>query len=262
MLTSYCWLQKLDKANRSNAIRACIEEVESQMLKDQKTTGLKALQGLIWHNAFTAGAIRAQIFPDVPHALQTFSASGIKTYIYSSGSRQAQSDCFGHAVVSSFFCFPFACLGGHTARVLSACSHAFRCIATPALGAQQHQLCNCLLLLITDINMSRETFPDQSVEQSPANIGTHSKKSFVLIRSSKHALEATAPHSTVMQLWRTPQPMLLMSTTSKFIRETCIPPLCPVASLFPEQSSRCSACYICSFASASQTRVSHAYQGT
>jgi methionine salvage enolase-phosphatase E1 len=92
-------LQKLDKSNRSNAIHACVKEVESQMAKDQKTTGLKALQGLIWHDAYSSGAIQAEIFPDVPHALESFSASGIKTYIYSSGSRQAQADFFGHAVV-------------------------------------------------------------------------------------------------------------------------------------------------------------------
>ena len=69
---------------------------------DRKHAGLKALQGLIWHEAFTSGAIKGELFRDVPDALQEYRDAGIKTYIYSSGSRKAQADLFGHTTVRSW----------------------------------------------------------------------------------------------------------------------------------------------------------------
>jgi len=55
-----------------------------------------ARQGQIWHAGFGAGELRAELFRDVPDALVRWRAEGLKTYIYSSGSRQAQADLFGH----------------------------------------------------------------------------------------------------------------------------------------------------------------------
>lgn len=69
------------------------------MAADRKTTGLKALQGLIWHEAYESGAIKGELFRDVPDALQEYRNAGIKTFIYSSGSRKAQADLFGHTTV-------------------------------------------------------------------------------------------------------------------------------------------------------------------
>src|SRR5262249_11885123 len=43
--------------------------VEWLMDRDRKSTGLKLLQGLIWEEGYGAGALTADLFPDVPPAL-------------------------------------------------------------------------------------------------------------------------------------------------------------------------------------------------
>jgi hypothetical protein len=54
------------------------------------------VQGHIWHAGFVNGSIKAELFRDVPDALVQWRSAGLKTYIYSSGSREAQRDLFGH----------------------------------------------------------------------------------------------------------------------------------------------------------------------
>jgi methylthioribulose 1-phosphate dehydratase/enolase-phosphatase E1 len=44
--------------------------------------------------------MRAELYRDVPDALVEWRSSGIKTYIYSSGSREAQRLFFGYCTVS------------------------------------------------------------------------------------------------------------------------------------------------------------------
>ena len=46
-------------------------------------------QGHIWAGGFANGDLRAQLYPDVADALTVWRGLGIKTYIYSSGSRCA-----------------------------------------------------------------------------------------------------------------------------------------------------------------------------
>jgi hypothetical protein len=60
---------------------------------------LKQLQGHIWRAGFTRGALTAELFRDVPDALQAWRQQGLKTYIYSSGSREAQRLFFGYCQV-------------------------------------------------------------------------------------------------------------------------------------------------------------------
>lgn len=50
----------------------------------------------MWHDGFARGDLKCDLYRDVPDALVEWRALGIKTYIYSSGSRQAQRDLFGH----------------------------------------------------------------------------------------------------------------------------------------------------------------------
>ena len=91
--------QVIPSDDRAAQISACVVNVEAQMAADQKTTALKQLQGLIWTGGYHSGDIRAQLFSDVPDVLQHLRDNGIKTYIYSSGSRRAQRDLFGHTQV-------------------------------------------------------------------------------------------------------------------------------------------------------------------
>lgn len=72
------------------------DEVRRLMSADVKATGLKALQGLIWHEGFHSGELRAHVYPDVLPAICSWRSSGIDVRIYSSGSIAAQKLFFGH----------------------------------------------------------------------------------------------------------------------------------------------------------------------
>lgn len=53
------------------------------------------------------GAIKAELFRDVPDSLVRWRSAGIKTYIYSSGSRDAQKNLFGHTTAGDMR--PYLC---------------------------------------------------------------------------------------------------------------------------------------------------------
>lgn len=71
-------------------------EVRRLMADDAKATGLKALQGLIWHEGFESGDLVAHSYPDVIPAIRRWREAGIDVRIYSSGSIAAQKLFFGH----------------------------------------------------------------------------------------------------------------------------------------------------------------------
>lgn len=66
------------------------------MDNDAKLTPLKALQGLIWSEGYAAGALRGELYADVAPCLRAWHAAGVRLYVYSSGSEQAQRLLFGH----------------------------------------------------------------------------------------------------------------------------------------------------------------------
>lgn len=53
----------------------------------------------MWRQGFRSRALVAQLFRDVPDALAEWRNAGIKCYIYSSGSREAQRQFFAHTQV-------------------------------------------------------------------------------------------------------------------------------------------------------------------
>jgi enolase-phosphatase E1 len=63
---------------------------------DRKSTGLKALQGLIWEDGYRTGELKGDIYPDVADALRAWKEAGIRARIFSSGSVLAQKLLFGH----------------------------------------------------------------------------------------------------------------------------------------------------------------------
>jgi enolase-phosphatase E1 len=63
---------------------------------DRKLTGLKSLQGKIWHEGYAGGSLRAQVFPDVAPAFARWRAAGLNVSIFSSGSVLAQQLLFAH----------------------------------------------------------------------------------------------------------------------------------------------------------------------
>lgn len=67
------------------------------MDQDRKSTGLKALQGLLWEDGYRAGELHGQVYPDVAAALQAWRERGIRVRVFSSGSVLAQKLLFGHS---------------------------------------------------------------------------------------------------------------------------------------------------------------------
>ena len=70
--------------------------VEWLMDRDRKSAGLKLLQGHIWEDGYTSGALRGEVFADVRPAIERWRASEIVVAIYSSGSVLAQRLLFAH----------------------------------------------------------------------------------------------------------------------------------------------------------------------
>ncbi|MBY0611410.1 MAG: acireductone synthase [Beijerinckiaceae bacterium] len=64
------------------------------MDEDRKEPTLKAMQGLVWEEAYRDGAFKGRIFPDALAALRRWKAAGLPAHIYSSGSVQAQMQFF------------------------------------------------------------------------------------------------------------------------------------------------------------------------
>ena len=64
------------------------------MDRDRKSTGLKALQGMIWEQGYRAAELSGQVYPDVPPALELWRRRGLRVAIFSSGSILAQKLLF------------------------------------------------------------------------------------------------------------------------------------------------------------------------
>ncbi|XP_030489753.2 probable bifunctional methylthioribulose-1-phosphate dehydratase/enolase-phosphatase E1 1 isoform X2 [Cannabis sativa] len=82
-------------AGKEKVIAALVANVEAMIKADRKITALKQLQGHIWRTGYENNELEGVVFEDVPTALARWHDSGIKTYIYSSGSRLAQRLIFG-----------------------------------------------------------------------------------------------------------------------------------------------------------------------
>ena len=61
---------------------------------DRKSTPLKSIQGKIWQTGYETGALKSEIFNDVPPAFERWKAAGKTIAIYSSGSVLAQKLLF------------------------------------------------------------------------------------------------------------------------------------------------------------------------
>ena len=70
-------------------------EWHAAMDRDEKSSELKRLQGLIWEQGYRAGELHGEVFPDVAPAIRRWRAAGLRVAIYSSGSELAQRLLFG-----------------------------------------------------------------------------------------------------------------------------------------------------------------------
>jgi enolase-phosphatase E1 len=81
---------------QSSELESIVQYVYWLMDRDRKSTGLKSLQGKIWEAGYQSGALKSEIFADVPNALERFHMAGLKIAIFSSGSVLAQKLLFAH----------------------------------------------------------------------------------------------------------------------------------------------------------------------
>eukprot|EP00743_Colponemidia_sp_Colp-15_P005283 GILK01005682.1.p1 GENE.GILK01005682.1~~GILK01005682.1.p1 ORF type:complete len:607 (+),score=90.04 GILK01005682.1:47-1867(+) len=83
--------------DKAAVLESILQNVQWQMSLNRKTTALKRLQGLIWHQGYQQGVLKGQIFEDVVPSFQKWTQNGLKIYIYSSGSIDAQKLLFGYS---------------------------------------------------------------------------------------------------------------------------------------------------------------------
>lgn len=84
------------EVGRELGVDEAIKQLIQWIDEDRKITPLKALQGVIWEQGYRNGDFTGHVYPDVPAALKRWQAAGIRLYVYSSGSVQAQKLIFGH----------------------------------------------------------------------------------------------------------------------------------------------------------------------
>jgi len=85
-----------EDAGKDKVISALEANVSAMISADRKITALKQLQGHIWRTGYARHELQGEFFEDVPAALSKWHTAGIKVYIYSSGSREAQRLIFGY----------------------------------------------------------------------------------------------------------------------------------------------------------------------
>ena len=82
--------------HRHMTIDDAADVLERWIDEDRKVTPLKQLQGMIWAQGYAAGELKGHVYPDTPPALKRWHGQGLKLYVYSSGSVEAQKLIFGH----------------------------------------------------------------------------------------------------------------------------------------------------------------------
>ncbi|MGH8442498.1 MAG: acireductone synthase [Nevskiaceae bacterium] len=75
---------------------AAAEVLEKWIDEDRKATPLKALQGMVWRQGYESGELKGHVYDDTPEFLRRCHDRGLRLYVYSSGSVEAQKLIFGH----------------------------------------------------------------------------------------------------------------------------------------------------------------------
>lgn len=98
--------EQLAAVSQEAGRRLSDDEAITQLVRwideDRKITPLKALQGAIWEQGYRNGDFTGHVYPDVPGALRRWHAAGVRLYVYSSGSVQAQKLIFGYTPYGDF----------------------------------------------------------------------------------------------------------------------------------------------------------------
>ncbi|MBQ4773115.1 acireductone synthase [Pectobacterium versatile] len=76
---------------------ALITALNQFMDEDRKSTALKQLQGIIWRAGYRNGDFQGHLYPEVVAQLTAWQQQGLRLYVYSSGSVEAQQLLFGYS---------------------------------------------------------------------------------------------------------------------------------------------------------------------
>ena len=90
----------LDEARQMAGAGLGNEELVARFVRwideDKKITSLKALQGMIWEDGYRKNDFKGHIYDDAVRHLKKWNQAGIRLYVFSSGSVQAQKLLFAH----------------------------------------------------------------------------------------------------------------------------------------------------------------------
>lgn len=74
-----------------------VETLERWIEEDRKDPVLKAIQGRIWREGYERGELKGHIYQDAVEALRRWRSAGLRLYVYSSGSIEAQKLIFQYS---------------------------------------------------------------------------------------------------------------------------------------------------------------------
>ncbi|QSP94259.1 acireductone synthase [Marinobacter salinisoli] len=83
-------------------IESLIDTLLAWIREDRKETPLKALQGMVWAEGYASGELKGHIYQDAAEHLRLWHDRGLRLFVYSSGSVQAQKLIFGHTIAGDF----------------------------------------------------------------------------------------------------------------------------------------------------------------
>jgi enolase-phosphatase E1 len=75
-----------------------LAHLHAWIAEDRKATPLKTLQGLIWAEGYAQTGLRGHVYPDAAAGLRRWHDAGLRLYVYSSGSIEAQRVLFANSV--------------------------------------------------------------------------------------------------------------------------------------------------------------------
>jgi methylthioribulose 1-phosphate dehydratase / enolase-phosphatase E1 len=86
-----------DEVDQIEDANDCAAIVRHMVKKDMKVASLKTMQGQMWRTGYVKGDIKGHVYPDFVPMMQWMQSHGVKIYIYSSGSVEAQKLLFGYS---------------------------------------------------------------------------------------------------------------------------------------------------------------------
>jgi enolase-phosphatase E1 len=92
--------KELEEVRRLSGKNPSDPEVIEQLIRwideDKKITPLKSLQGMIWEDGYKKNDFKGHMYEDAVRHLKQWQQAGIRLYVFSSGSMQAQKLLFAH----------------------------------------------------------------------------------------------------------------------------------------------------------------------